>query len=100
MIEKAGRKQLLNQSYTGMAITMLVMAAGFGLPALAAYSGTIALVGTLLYILSFAVGAGPVSGLIVPEINNAVVRGEGGKRVLGRSSRGAWDMGMRLTMQL
>jgi len=75
MIEKAGRKQLLNQSYTGMAITMLVMAAGFGLPALAAYSGTIALVGTLLYILSFAVGAGPVSGLIVPEINNAVVRG-------------------------
>lgn len=75
LIEKAGRKQLLGQSYFGMAVTMLVMAAGFGLPALAPYSGTIALAGTLLYILSFAIGAGPVSGLIVPEINNAVVRG-------------------------
>ncbi len=76
LIEKAGRKQLLTQSYAGMAITMAVMAAGFGLPALAAYSGTVALVGTLLYILSFAIGAGPVSGLIVPELNNASVRGE------------------------
>jgi hypothetical protein len=75
LIEKAGRKQLLGQSYMGMAVTMLVMAAGFGLPALAPYSGTIALAGTLLYILSFAIGAGPVSGLIVPEMNNAVVRG-------------------------
>jgi hypothetical protein len=40
-------------------------------------SGTIALGGTLAYILSFAIGAGPVSGLIVPEINKEAVRGEG-----------------------
>jgi hypothetical protein len=39
-------------------------------------SGTIALGGTLAYILSFAIGAGPVSGLIVPEINKEAVRGE------------------------
>ena len=39
-------------------------------------SGVIALVGTLGYILSFAVGAGPVTGLIVPEINKEAVRGE------------------------
>lgn len=39
-------------------------------------SGVIALAGTLGYILSFAIGAGPVSGLIVPEINKEAVRGE------------------------
>ena len=38
-------------------------------------TGPIALGGTLFYILSFAVGAGPVSGLIVPELNDARVRG-------------------------
>jgi len=38
-------------------------------------SGVIALAGTLGYILSFAIGAGPVSGLIVPEINKEAVRG-------------------------
>jgi hypothetical protein len=51
LIEKAGRKQLLNQSYAGMGVSMLVMAAGFGLAALAPWSGTIALAGTLAYIL-------------------------------------------------
>ncbi|KAF6256041.1 general substrate transporter [Scenedesmus sp. NREL 46B-D3] len=75
LIEGAGRKQLLMASYLGMASTMVLMAAGFGLPALAPYSGTIALGGTLAYILSFAIGAGPVSGLIVPEINKEAVRG-------------------------
>ncbi|KIY94836.1 hexose transporter [Monoraphidium neglectum] len=54
---------------------MLIMAAGFVLPALSAYAGPIALGGTLFYILSFAIGAGPVSGLIVPELNDACVRG-------------------------
>lgn len=77
LIERAGRKQLLTQSYVGMALAMLTMAAGFGLHQLAAYSGTIALVGTLFYILSFAIGAGPVTGLLVPEINSARVRGRG-----------------------
>lgn len=37
LIEGAGRKQLLTTSYLGMAATMALMAAGFGLPAFAAY---------------------------------------------------------------
>jgi hypothetical protein len=37
LIEGAGRKQLLTASYLGMATTMALMAAGFGLPALAPY---------------------------------------------------------------
>jgi len=39
LIERAGRKQLLLQSYGGMAAAMLLMAAGFVVPALAPYSG-------------------------------------------------------------
>ena len=59
-----------------MGLSMLAMAAGLYLPALAGYSGTIALVGTLAYVLSFALGAGPVPGLLVPEITPARIRGE------------------------
>lgn len=39
LIERAGRKQLLLQSYLGMAAAMLIMAAGFVLPALQNYAG-------------------------------------------------------------
>ena len=39
-------------------------------------SGTIALVGTLAYVLSFALGAGAVPGVLVSEINPAAIRGE------------------------
>jgi hypothetical protein len=37
LIEGAGRKQLLLSSYLGMATTMALMAAGFGMPSLAGY---------------------------------------------------------------
>lgn len=37
LIEGAGRKQLLLSSYLGMAATMALMAAGFGLSSLASY---------------------------------------------------------------
>lgn len=43
LIEKAGRKQLLLRSYAGMAAAMLLMAAGFVVPALAPYSGALLL---------------------------------------------------------
>lgn len=50
--------------------------AGFGLESLSRLSGTIAVAGTLLYILSFAFGAGPITGLMIPELNAARVRGK------------------------
>lgn len=39
-----------------------------------AYSAPIAVGGTLLYILAFALGAGPVTALIIPELNPAKIR--------------------------
>lgn len=40
-----------------------------------AVAGTIAFAGTVAYVLSFALGAGPVPGLLVPEINSESLRG-------------------------
>ena len=76
LIEKAGRVQLLTVSFGGMALSMFAMVAGRTLPALAGSAGTIAFVGTVAYVLSFALGAGPVPGLLVPEINSESLRGE------------------------
>ena len=76
LIEKAGRVQLLTVSFTGMCISMFAMVAGRSLPQLAGSAGTIAFAGTVAYVLSFALGAGPVPGLLVPEINTEQMRGE------------------------
>lgn len=54
---------------------MLVMSIGLGLPQFASSSGAIALVGTLTYVICFALGAGPVPGILVPEINPPKLRG-------------------------
>ena len=55
---------------------MLIMSLGLGLPQFASASGAIALVGTLTYVMFFALGAGPVPGILVPEITPAKLRGE------------------------
>ena len=59
-----------------MGTAMLVMSIGLGLPQFASSSGAIALVGTLTYVICFALGAGPVPGILVPEINPPKLRGE------------------------
>lgn len=75
LVDRAGRKQLLLVSFLGMAAAMMCMSAGLALPQLASISGNIALVGTLAYVLMFAVGVGPVPGILVSEINAAAIRG-------------------------
>lgn len=74
-MDKAGRKQLLRLSFGGMGVAMLAMVAGLSLSSLAHLRGSIALFGTLAYVLTFSLGAGPVPGLLVPEITPARLRG-------------------------
>ncbi len=76
MMDRAGRKQLLTTSFALMGASMLAMSAGLALPQFASVAGPVALIGTLAYILGFALGAGPVPGLLVPEITPAKLRGK------------------------
>lgn len=68
-----------------MGASMLLMAAGMRLPALAHLGPYVAVLGTLAYILSFSLGVGPVPALLVPEITPVNLRGVCvGGRVKGR----------------
>ena len=75
VIEKTGRKDLLKLSFAGMGACMLTMSLGLAVPAAASISGILSFVGTLAYVLCFAVGAGPVPGLLTPELVGDRVRG-------------------------
>ncbi|EIE25526.1 general substrate transporter [Coccomyxa subellipsoidea C-169] len=76
LMDRAGRKQLLTLSFSGMGLSMLAMAAGLGIKQLSGLSSSVAIVGTVAYVVSFALGAGPVPGLLVPEITPARLRGK------------------------
>ncbi|KAJ4781894.1 Major facilitator superfamily protein [Rhynchospora pubera] len=68
LMDKLGRRLLLLGSFIGMAVAMGVQAGAASLHHLS--SGTIYLSvgGMLLFVLSFSLGAGPVPGLLLPEI--------------------------------
>ncbi|KAL2241399.1 plastidic glucose transporter 4 isoform X2 [Sesamum indicum] len=74
LMDKQGRKSLLLTSFAGMAASMLLLSLGFTWKALAPYSGTLAVLGTVLYVLSFSLGAGPVPALLLPEIFASRIR--------------------------
>ncbi|KAA8547789.1 hypothetical protein F0562_004218 [Nyssa sinensis] len=74
LMDKKGRKSLLITSFTGMAASMLLLSLSFTWKALAPYAGTLAVVGTVLYVLSFSLGAGPVPALLLPEIFASRIR--------------------------
>lgn len=74
MMDKQGRKSLLMGSFAGMSLSMLVLSLALSWSPLAPYSGTLAVLGTVSYILSFSLGAGPVPGLLLPEIFGARIR--------------------------
>ncbi|URE44866.1 hypothetical protein MUK42_25186 [Musa troglodytarum] len=74
LMDKRGRKSLLITSFTGMAASMLLLSLCFTWKSLAPYSGTLAVLGTVLYVLSFSLGAGPVPALLLPEIFASRIR--------------------------
>ncbi|KAK6125219.1 hypothetical protein DH2020_041044 [Rehmannia glutinosa] len=74
LMDKQGRKSLLVTSFAGMAASMLLLSLSFTWKVLAPYSGTLAVLGTVLYVLSFSLGAGPVPALLLPEIFASRIR--------------------------
>ncbi|KAF3668731.1 hypothetical protein FXO38_07960 [Capsicum annuum] len=56
------------------AASMMLLSLSFTWKVLAPYSGTLAVLGTVLYVLSFSLGAGPVPALLLPEIFASRIR--------------------------
>ncbi|KAL6975678.1 hypothetical protein U1Q18_024473 [Sarracenia purpurea var. burkii] len=76
LMDKQGRKRLLVGSYFGMAISMFLVVYAISSPMDEELSHTLSILGTLLYIFTFATGAGPVTGLIIPELSSSRTRGK------------------------
>ncbi|XP_030461141.2 plastidic glucose transporter 4 [Syzygium oleosum] len=83
LMDKQGRKSLLMISFTGMAASMLLLSLSFTWKVLAPYAGPLAVVGTVLYVLSFSLGAGPVPALLLPEIFASRIRAKAVSLSLG-----------------
>lgn len=76
LMDKEGRQKLLIGSYLGMAVSMFLIACAIGFPVDEELSHNLSILGTLMYIFTFAIGAGPVTGLIIPELSSAKMRGK------------------------
>ncbi|PSS14358.1 Plastidic glucose transporter like [Actinidia chinensis var. chinensis] len=70
LMDKQGRKRLLMGSYFGMAMSMFLIVYAISSPIDEELSHSLSILGTILYIFTFAIGAGPVTGLIIPEISS------------------------------
>ncbi|KAH0983481.1 hypothetical protein GBA52_010658 [Prunus armeniaca] len=83
LMDRQGRKSLLLISFGGMAASMLLLSLSFTWKVLAPYSGPLAVAGTVLYVLSFSLGAGPVPALLLPEIFASRIRAKAVSLSLG-----------------
>nr|XP_025887589.1 probable plastidic glucose transporter 2-like isoform X2 [Solanum lycopersicum] len=74
LMDKLGRKVLLHWSFFGMALAMALQV--FASSGIASNYGAFyfSVGGMLLFVLTFAVGAGPVPGLLLPEIFPSRIR--------------------------
>ncbi|KAJ6396153.1 hypothetical protein OIU77_021230 [Salix suchowensis] len=88
LMDRQGRKSLLITSFFGMAASMLLLSLSFTWKVLAPYSGTLAVLGTVCYVLSFSLGAGPVPALLLPEIFASRIRAKAVALSLGMH----WDL--------
>nr|CAD1826567.1 unnamed protein product [Ananas comosus var. bracteatus] len=84
LMDKQGRKKLLIGSYLGMVCSMLIYAISFPLDE--GLSHILSISGTLMYIFTFALGAGPVTGIIIPELSSALTR----SKIMGFSFSVHW----------
>ncbi|KAL0368632.1 UNVERIFIED_CONTAM: putative plastidic glucose transporter 1 [Sesamum calycinum] len=68
------------------AVAMFVVAGAISFPIDAESSTNLSILGTIMYIFTFAIGAGPVTGLIIPELSSSRTRG----KILGFSFSVHW----------
>ncbi|XP_073284262.1 probable plastidic glucose transporter 1 [Primulina huaijiensis] len=76
LMDKQGRQVLLIGSYLGMAVSMFAIAGGIIFPLGSEISSNLSIFGTIMYIFTFALGAGPVTGIIIPELSSNRTRGK------------------------
>ncbi|KAL2605904.1 hypothetical protein GLYMA_09G192500v4 [Glycine max] len=74
LMDKLGRKVLLFWSFFGMAIAMILQATGATSLVSNVGAQYFSVGGMLLFVLTFALGAGPVPGLLLPEIFPSRIR--------------------------
>ncbi|XP_027344497.1 probable plastidic glucose transporter 1 isoform X2 [Abrus precatorius] len=86
LIDREGRQKLLVGSYLGMAISMFLVVYAVIFPLDEQLSNNLSILGTIMYIFSFAVGAGPVTGIIIPELSSTRTRG----KIMGFSFSTHW----------
>lgn len=76
LMDSQGRKRLLVGSYIGMAAAMFLVVYAVSFPLDEDLSHSLSILGTLMYIFTFAVGAGPVTGIIIPELSSTRMCGK------------------------
>ncbi|XP_054799090.1 probable plastidic glucose transporter 1 isoform X2 [Prosopis cineraria] len=86
LIDRQGRLKLLIGSYLGMAISMFLAVYAVSFPLDEQLSNNLSILGTVMYIFSFAIGAGPVTGIIIPELSSTRKRG----KIMGFSFSTHW----------
>ncbi|MQL89041.1 hypothetical protein Taro_021609 [Colocasia esculenta] len=74
LMDKLGRKVLLLGSFFGMAVAMALQATASSFQNYVSWSLYISVFGMLMFVLAFALGAGPVPGLLLPEIFSNRIR--------------------------
>ncbi|KAJ4708463.1 Major facilitator superfamily protein [Melia azedarach] len=74
LMDKLGRKVLLEWSFFSMAVAMAVQVAAASSYAQASGALYLSVGGMLMFVLAFALGAGPVPGLLLPEIFPSRIR--------------------------
>ncbi|XP_015898271.1 probable plastidic glucose transporter 2 isoform X1 [Ziziphus jujuba] len=74
LMDRLGRKVLLLWSFFGMAISMAIQVAAASSYASGTYSLYLSVGGMLMFVLTFALGAGPVPSLLLPEIFPSRIR--------------------------
>ena len=76
LIERTDRTLLLAIAYACQGVANLVFAATLVVPKLVPHSSGVAIASMIVAVLSFALGGGPVTGVLVPELFPAKIRGE------------------------